>query len=136
MDIRLMIIDDDPIHHKIAHRLMKKLSHQINYQCYLHALDAFAYISDNNYKDALPDLILLDLNMPLLSGWAFVELFETISLHLVKPVDIVILTSSINPADMEKAQNYSFVKGFFNKPFTEELLIDILSSSFLSANNE
>jgi CheY-like chemotaxis protein len=70
--------------------------------------------------------------MPLISGWGFLELFEAINPLLEKQIDVIILTSSVNPADKERASNYKCVKGFFNKPFTEAMLKDILSSSFIS----
>lgn len=132
MNISLMIIDDDLVHHKLIHIVVANAKANIKYQCYLQASDAYSYILDNNHKRLLPNLILLDLNMPLISGWGFLELFEAINPLLEKQIDVIILTSSVNPADKERASNYKCVKGFFNKPFTEAMLKDILSSSFIS----
>lgn len=134
MAINLLIIDDDPIHHKLVELVVKHSPQSIELHAYFEAADAFCYILKNNRVSSLPDLILLDLDMPLVSGWGFLELFEAIGQNLERPVDVIILTSLIHSEIKEKAAKYSCVKGIFSKPFTDEMLQDILNSSFISAN--
>ena len=62
----------------------------------------------------VPDLILLDLNMPLMDGWEFLD--ELARLPLTRPLCVLVLTSSINPADRAKAASYPTVGGYFAKP--------------------
>lgn len=136
MEPKLLFIDDEPAHHLIVEHLCRESRmHQkflFSYQSFVQASDALSYILDNNEVRTLPDLIILDLNMPIISGWGFLNLLEAISPRLEKPVDVIILTSSLNLADREKAADFSCVKGFFVKPFTYALLKDILNSPFIS----
>ena len=62
----------------------------------------------------IPDLILLDLDMPVMDGWEFLDAF--MELPLAKQVCVFVLTSSIHPDDREKVKRYHMVKGFFPKP--------------------
>lgn len=62
----------------------------------------------------VPDLILLDLNMPLMDGWEFLDALG--ELALTRQVCVFVLTSSIHPDDMAKATHYQLVKGYFSKP--------------------
>ena len=67
-----------------------------------------------------PDLILLDLNMPVMDGWEFLDAFS--ALDLQKHVHVCVLTSSIHPEDIEKAKLYAEVEGYFPKPLDDEIL--------------
>lgn len=134
MDTSLFIIDDDPVHHKQVEYLIQQSCERIKHQSFFHASDALVYILDNNESEVLPDVILLDLNMPSITGWGFVELFEAMSSSLAKPIDIIILTSTIQQSDIERASQYCSVKGLIPKPLTLTLLKDILNSSFISSN--
>ncbi len=68
----------------------------------------------------LPDLILLDLNMPIWDGWKFLDEFTKIP--SANPITIYIMTSSIDPADVEKAKSYDAVSNYLVKPITMEEL--------------
>ncbi|CAN5399723.1 response regulator [soil metagenome] len=73
-------------------------------------------------KDHLPALIFLDINMPILDGFQFIEEFEKLDKEIVSSIKIIMLTSSINPSDIERSKKFSSVKGFIHKPLTEEAL--------------
>ena len=86
------------------------------------ALEALKKCADQS--KCLPDLILLDINMPIMDGWEFLDEFSNLTYS--KDISVIILTSSINPEDREKAKKYKDVKGFMSKPITKDKLDQIL----------
>ena len=109
------VIEDDPITSTITELIVKKKLHCGKVQKYVNGLQAYnqlaAVLGD---KANLPDLILLDLNMPLMDGWEFLDAVAELS--ITEKVCVFILTSSINPDDIEKSKSYEEVKGYFSKP--------------------
>jgi CheY-like chemotaxis protein len=134
MDINLLVIDDDPVHIKLVDFIISQSGAPVKTCAFVDASDAFVFILKHNSYNTLPDLVLLDLDMPLVSGWGFLELFETIAKNLDKPVDVIIFTSLVNAEIKDRAAKYNCVKGVFSKPFTEYTLTEILNSGFISAN--
>ncbi|ANH59381.1 response regulator [Dokdonia donghaensis] len=122
------IIDDDPIFVFGAQRLMK-LSNFCKGFLIFHdgeqALNHLVPVLRGTVKSAIPDVILLDINMPILDGWQFLD--GIITIEVVKEITIFIVTSSIDPRDKEKAETYSNVKNFIVKPITQDKLNDLMS---------
>ena len=111
----IYIVEDDPIAAMIAREVLRRNHVVADIQTYVNGQRAFdqltAVVQDGGY---IPDLILLDLNMPLMDGWDFLEAFAGMDIHPLVP--IFVLTSSIRPNDQERALRYEEVKGFFSKP--------------------
>jgi len=105
----IMLIDDDSLTNRLHHMIITKYNKNrrvVQFSSSTHALD---YLKENK-----PDLILLDLNMPEIDGWTFLKLLEE---H--KPdIDVVIISSTIDPAERTRAQSYRSVKDFLTKPLT------------------
>jgi CheY-like chemotaxis protein len=80
-------------------------------------------LSHNDPNTKLPDLILLDLNMPIMDGWQFLE-WQT-QTPIIDKIPTFILTSSIHPQDMSRAKLFPMVKGFISKPLTQEAMDEI-----------
>ncbi|MGY6561341.1 MAG: response regulator [Luteibaculaceae bacterium] len=87
----------------------------VNGQVALHAIKA---------SEELPDLILLDINMPVMDGWEFLESLKELN-EAVNKIPVYILTSSIDPEDEVKAKEYPNVKGYVIKPLSKNRLIEI-----------
>jgi CheY-like chemotaxis protein len=122
-----LIIDDDQVLITLIRLLVRKNEYFENckdFQNGKKALDYIQNILDNNQE--LPDLILLDLNMPIMDGWEFLDILS--SLPLEREIPVYIVTSSIDPNDLEKADSYKMIKGYMMKPVTPGKLIDILEN--------
>ena len=88
------------------------------------AIDEITALMQN--KQETPDLIFLDLNLPVMDGWEFLEEFTKLS--STKEIPVYILTSSVDPDDLIKVKRYERVKGYIVKPITEPELKKILNA--------
>ncbi|RVT77392.1 response regulator [Flavobacterium sufflavum] len=115
------IIDDDKLSIKLMSMLISKnnfCEEIVSFHNPQTALDELKNNSANSSK--LPDVILLDLNMPVLDGWQFLDEFELINFS--KKIIVFIVSSSIDPCDLEMAKNYPIVKSYIVKPLSSEKL--------------
>ena len=130
-----LIIDDDPIQLRIAELLLKKSEAFIS-TSYLNAGLALDYLRKNQQNaSSLPDVIFIDLNMPKLDGWGFLNIYGEILPDLCKAIRVFIVTSSIDSRDHKKSNEYSFVNGFISKPITPEKLDEIVCSVGMNKKN-
>ncbi len=77
-------------------------------------------------QDLLPDIILLDLSMPIMDGWAFLKEYVLLEPVIGKKIRVYIFTSSISPHDLERAKGIDVVTNFIVKPLEKEKFIDLL----------
>lgn len=118
------IIDDDKLTVKLMSILISKNDFCEEIESFYNAKDAISKLKENSGDNGiLPDAILLDLNMPVMDGWQFLD--EFISLPITKEIHIFIMTSSIDPADIEMATTYKVVKEYIMKPITTQKLDDL-----------
>ncbi|MFV8337717.1 response regulator [Flavobacterium sp. LB3P21] len=111
------IIDDDPIFVFGTKRIMEIANFCESFMIFRNGKEAFDKLKAIIIADEkLPDLILLDLNMPIWDGWQFLD--EFIKIPNVNPITIYIMTSSVDPEDIEKAKTYDAVSNYLIKPIT------------------
>ncbi len=126
----VFVVDDDKIFHFIIKKLL--VSNNINvepefFENGLQAIEGIKSKLDN--EQAPPDLILLDINMPILDGWQFLEEFRALKNRIQKEIFIYIISSSDNTVDRTRANDFKDeIKDYYLKPIT----IDGLKSIFTS----
>lgn len=120
---KVFIIDDDPIHQRIAQIMIAKHELFDEYTSYTEPDLALEYLRKNEKNEkSLPDVILLDLNMPVMDGWDFLEAFEKFEAELSKNVRVFIVTSSVDDKDKLRSKTFSCVKGFISKPLSPDII--------------
>jgi CheY-like chemotaxis protein len=122
----IFIVDDDPIHQQIANIMIRRQGIGDNVRSFSDAQEVLDHLRMYGQQpDELPDLILLDLNMPVMDGWDFLKDYAEFYEQLVKNIDIFVLTSSIDDTDRRKVDGYTFVRGYLTKPLSSEIILKL-----------
>ncbi|MBU2997006.1 response regulator [Cellulophaga baltica] len=124
---KVCIIDDDPIFvYGTKVILNYNRSFCSNIMVYENGEEALEdLVNELKNEEKLPEVIFLDLNMPIMDGWGFLDNFCKIP-NIESQTSIYILSSSINPDDINKSKNYSIVKDFIQKPLTDAKFTKLL----------
>lgn len=118
------LIDDNEIDNLISKKLLERFDSTISTREFLNARQAIEEIE--NGAD-LPNIILLDINMPGMNGWEFLDALLTTD---VKNVHVFVYSSSIYDKDINKARSYGVVVDFVNKPLNEEKIAEIVKPKY------
>lgn len=122
---RALLIDDDENAFLLSQRIVDRTGLIANMRWFEHAEDALAFLKSTNREDI--DAIFLDINMPGMGGFEFLAAVNTkLSTELAKTV-IVMLATSIEPKDIERARNFDIVSDYLEKPLTREKLQHVVS---------
>lgn len=125
---KILCIDDDTITLMLCKMVITKNSFSKEIAKASNGEDALNYfkiLQKNIIKDTstiLPQLIFLDLNMPVMGGWEFINIFSTDEFSEFHTIKIIILSSTIDPSDLEKSKKYPMVLDFLPKPISKEML--------------
>ncbi|SHN31999.1 response regulator [Chitinophaga sp. CF418] len=123
---KVMVVDDAEIDRFLAKKVLTKHAFAREVLPLDSATNALNYLSENQEnKEALPDLIFLDINMPKMNGFDFLEEYKKLPESVKKKCIIVMLSSSLLPEDRELAMNNPYVCQFLNKPLTGDKLKDV-----------
>jgi CheY-like chemotaxis protein len=123
---KIMIVDDDEVSNYIFTKLVEISGFGNEITCHEKAGDAYAYLKNNSSKpDEMPEVIFLDLLLFDMSGWDFLDKYESLPESIKGKIYVVILTTSIYESDREKAIKYPSVKKFLTKPITLDGLKEI-----------
>jgi CheY-like chemotaxis protein len=132
----VLLIDDDEPTNFLNSMLVEeancteKIQVEQNGQEALNYLSHCEYPAGENKNSSCPDLIFLDINMPAMNGWEFLEKYNELSKEHRGEIIIVMLTTSLDPDDEMKARNIAGVTDFRHKPLTKKILDEILDTYF------
>lgn len=124
----MAVVDDDDIFMIIARKMVGYCAPDWSIMEFTNGEEMLNYIQENAQQAAnLPDIMLLDINMPVMDGWMFLEEYETIKSQLAKPIKIYLASSSIDTKDTERAKENKNLADYIIKPLTQEVVKRITS---------
>ena len=122
----MLVIDDDDINIFIIKKVIEKTGYEVDMISKSNGQLAVDYLTSiANNVEIFPHIILVDINMPVLNGWEFLEAYEKLNI-LQRKVDLYMLSSSVYEYDIEKAKSFKSVNGFISKPLTIDRLKELL----------
>lgn len=127
----ILLVDDDEDCNFFHTRLIKKMNIAENVAIALDGKEALDFLtSEEKGVYPRPAIIFLDINMPVMDGWDFLEAYSSLNDDQKAQIILIMLTTSLNPDDKQKALNNRYVKDFKNKYLTKEDLNQVLEEHF------
>lgn len=125
----LCIIDDDGMFQMLTRIIVEKTQRVQKIKIFSNGKEAINFLNSvHDQPDKLPEIILLDLNMPIMDGWGFLEEYLLLKPRIGKEILIYVVSSSIDPEDIERARKISEVTDYVIKPVTQGKFINLLNS--------
>jgi CheY-like chemotaxis protein len=127
----VMLVDDNHSDNFFHDREIKKNNPATTVIFKYSGSEALEYLrSTETTENILPDLIFLDINMPGMNGWEFLDEYHLLNKNIISKVIVIMLTTSDNPDDEAKAKNWDIIYDFKTKPLTKEIMEDIVNKYF------
>jgi len=125
--VSVLLVDDDEINNFISIKLIKKALLNTEIMACLNgkfAIDQLYEVQKRD-PDKLPDYILLDINMPIMNGWEFLDEYKRLNIDAQGRTKIYIISSSVFSNDINKAKSYPLIKDFISKPLNIDKIIEL-----------
>ncbi len=122
--VNILLVDDDEINNFISVKLIKKTILNSEIVSCLNGRFAIDQLLSRDVAD-LPDIIFLDINMPIMNGWEFLDEYERLNVDPERKIKIFIISSSVFSNDINKAKSYPSVVDFISKPLNMEKIAEV-----------
>jgi len=125
--IKVMLLDDDEVNNFICSSIIQKSIPESRVISFLNGKQGLDYLESllgkNDYN--LPDLIFVDINMPVMNGWEFLDRYKKIANRFNKKIVLMMLTASMSDKDVKKAKTYEIVDDYLTKPLRQDELTKV-----------
>lgn len=127
--LRVFLVDDDEIYHLITRRVIKICAHECDILSFANGQECMDALEKGSIDTALiPDIIFLDINMPVMNGWQFLDHCGQLKATLLKQTVIYLVSTSTDELDIMRSKKYPDVKGYLVKPLLNSAFQEVLTS--------
>ncbi|MBS9461433.1 response regulator [Flagellimonas sp. 389] len=124
----ILLLDDNPATNYIHKKFIEKVNCTERVLEFQNGYEALKYIRDHSHRP--PDLIFVDINMPIMDAWEFLEEFEKLEEGLRQKSKVFVLTTSLSPRDVEKANQIGFIEDIMMKPLSTDDIEQLMTKFF------
>jgi CheY-like chemotaxis protein len=126
----IFLIDDDPIFVYLTRRIIASIDRQCRINEFTDGELAIRYLEEICDKpELLPDIIFMDISMPVMDGWEFLNEYSLLRPKIKKDIALFIVSSSISPQEVERSKSFSTVSDFLIKPLERGKIVEIIDNA-------